>query len=127
MNALRQAIAAVLVTGTLALVACASVPPVQPTGGYTLDATGGISNSVPDAAFYAWLVELERKSRADPAYSRIPLGNAVQSNAFVGWVHAMYRQLMTPEQFKRQMLSLYPRHEYEIDFIIAALPPVSER
>lgn len=127
MNALRQVIAAVLVTGTLALAACASVPPTQPQGGYVLDSVGGISSSVPDDRFYAWLNELAKQTRADPRYTRIPLGNGAQADAFVGWVHALYRQLMTPEQFKRQLLSLYPRHEYEIDFIIAALPPVSER
>lgn len=126
MNALRAAVA-VLLAGMLALTACASVPPGPGANTYVLDSSGGISSSVPDDAFYTWLKALGDKAKADPAYKRIPFGNAAQSDAFIGWVHAMYRQLITPAQFKAHTLDLYPRNEYELDFVISSLPPVSER
>ncbi|HMO48323.1 MAG TPA: hypothetical protein PKB14_20145 [Rubrivivax sp.] len=86
------------------------------------------ASAAQDQAFAQWLADdLSKRVQNDPNYRRIPLDTEASQNEFSVWLHALYRQRMTPEQFKRTVSAAYPGHDYEIDFIIAALPPAARR
>lgn len=81
-----------------------------------------------DDAFNRWIAgELAERAKADPRYHRIPLDTDAAVQQFTGWLHALYRQRMTPDEFQRTVLKAYPGHAYEADFIVASLPPASQR
>ena len=81
-----------------------------------------------DKPFYQWLtVDLINMIKANPSYSRLPLDSQAQTDEFTGWLHALYRQRITADQFKQTVLAKYPGHEHEVNFIVSSLPPVGQR
>lgn len=81
-----------------------------------------------DDAFNHWVAgDLAARAKADPRYHRIPLDTPAAVQQFTGWLHALYRQRMTPDEFRHTVLEAYPGHGYEVDVIISALPPASQR
>lgn len=120
MKKLQLAVA--LVVGLSACSAYAAAPvavaaPQAESGG------GNLSSAIQDQPFYHWFTQdLAEQVKADPKYDRIPLKTKAQADQFVGWLHALYRDKSTPEQFRKRVLKAYPGHEYEVDFIISCLP-----
>ncbi|HMN76853.1 MAG TPA: hypothetical protein PKC97_12355 [Burkholderiaceae bacterium] len=109
-----------------AMLAC-SVCAAQPAVPY--DSTAAEARSAAhDDVFNHWVAgDLAERVKADPRYRRIPLDTGAAVQQFTGWLHALYRQRMTPQEFRTTVLKMYPGHEYEVDFIILALPPAARR
>ena len=114
-------IAAGLLLGLLGLPAGATAPVPQPANQAATAPTGAQS-------FNEWVTTtLVDKVKADPHYKRIPLDTQPAAEEFKGWMEALWLQRITPDEFKRDVERKYPGHDYEADFIIAALPPVPQR
>ncbi|HLR77451.1 MAG TPA: hypothetical protein VK062_00220 [Burkholderiaceae bacterium] len=121
MKKLQLAVA--LVVGLLAFSAYASAAPVALAAPQVESSGGNLSNAIQDKPFYHWFTkDLAKQVKADSKYNRIPLKTKAQADQFVGWLHALYRDKSTPEQFRKRVLKAYPGHEYEVDFIISCLP-----
>lgn len=79
-------------------------------------------------SFDDWVtVTLADKVKADPKYRRIPLDTKPAAEEFGAWMLELWSQQITADEFKRRVDRKYPGHEYEVYFIIANMPLVSER
>jgi hypothetical protein len=80
-----------------------------------------------DQPFLDWTMRMTDQIKANPKYNRIPLDTDEKSVEFVGWLHDMYRNKITPEQFEQLIDQHYPGHKSEAEFIVGTLPPSSAR
>lgn len=101
-----------IVTLLFGLVDCASAP---------------LGDTVRDKPFVSWYMRMAQQVKANPDYHKIPLDTDDKAHTFIQWLHAMYRQEITPEQFEKKVADAYPGHDYEARFLVQCLPPVSER
>ncbi len=119
----RTLVAGIALIATLGLPAVGTDAAAQPAA-----TTPEHIRAAQDPAFLQWLEgELFKRVQSNPDYRRIPLDTEASQNEFTGWLHALYRQRMTPERFRQTVSATYPGHDDEIDFIIAALPPAAQR
>lgn len=102
----------ICVLALLCMASCASTP---------------FGDTINDKPFVNWFMATTQQVKADPRYQRIPLDTTDQSHEFVVWMHALYRQQMTPAQFEQQVDAKYPGHSYESHFIVQCLPPPDAR
>lgn len=122
---MHRATVAALVATSLAWCAFAPAAYAGNSSGY---GASEVAKASQDKPFYQWLtVDLINRIKANPRYSRLPLDSEAETDQFTGWLHALYRERITPDQFKQTVLGSYPGHEYEVDFIISSLPPVGQR
>lgn len=119
----RTLVVGIALIATLGLPAAGVAAAAQPAA-----ATPEHIRATQDQAFLQWLEDdLFKRVKNNPDYRRIPLDTEASQNEFTVWLHALYRQRVTPDQFRQTVSSKYPGHDHEIDFIIAALPPAAQR
>ena len=93
-----------------------------------INAAAESQSAAHDLVFNRWVAgDLAEQAKADPLYHRIPLDTDAAVQQFTGWLHALFRQRMTPDEFRSTVLEAYPGHAHEVDVIISALPPASQR
>lgn len=85
------------------------------------------SKTLNDKPFISWYKGMAEKVKANPDYHKIPLDTDSQAHEFVEWLHALYRQKITPAQFERDVEAKYPGHQAEARFIVKTLPPPEQR
>lgn len=110
----------VLITGCVA----ASTPAASVTQASAHD----IAQANQDTAFQHWMQDdLFERVKANKEYRRLPLDTPAQAEEFMVWLHALYRQRISPEEFAQRVQYSYPGHDAEVNFILSCLPPPTAR
>jgi len=77
---------------------------------------------ISDKPFMGWYVHMADQVKTDPNYHKIALDTDAKANEFIGWLHALYRREITPEQFRQRVSEKYPGHDNEVRIIVRQLP-----
>lgn len=96
-------------------------------GGFSVQATAQSDNPLGDKPFISWYADLDSQIKANPEYQRLPLDTKEQAGEFIDLLHDLYRERITPEQFKSKLAARYPGHDNEARFILSILPPPDQR
>lgn len=63
--------------------------------------------------------------QASPSYRKIPLDTKSKAHELVEWLHAPYRQQITPSQLESNVEAKYPGQRAEAKFIVEACRQLS--
>lgn len=91
-------------------------------GGLIIGSLAPVQASAGADGYSEWLVAVSKAAAADPRYNRIPLDTDAQTKAFMELTHRLYRKQISADQYRAEVNSQYPGHDYEIGFIISRLP-----
>jgi hypothetical protein len=90
--------------------------------GVTACASNPLGDTVNDKPFINWYMGMADQVKANPNYHKIPLDTDAKAHEFIEWLHAIYRQQITPQQFEQKVAEKYPGHEFEARFVVQCLP-----
>lgn len=95
--------------------------------GFSAHAAPSSNDPFADQPFVVWYTDMAGQIKTHPGYQRIPLDTKEQAGEFIGWLHDLYREQITPEQFESKLDARYPGHDNEARFILSLLPPPNQR